>query len=93
MGIHNLKNKTEDRLSKKSILGVWNNMVGAKNELQKFGINFQDIMEKQVNNGDDTLFSMDTWCGSEPLKNKFPDLYQLERHKSCKVNERIQLVS
>lgn len=48
MGIHNLSNKPSDSLSKMSIYGVWNNVVGAKTELQKVRIEFQDIQKTSM---------------------------------------------
>lgn len=48
MGIHNLSNKPSDSLSKISIYGVWNNVVGAKTELQKVRIEFQDIQKTSM---------------------------------------------
>ena len=59
-------------------------------DLTKVGINFHDILKKQVRNGNDTLFWLDSWCDSESLKDKFPELYQLERHKTCRVSQRVQ---
>ncbi|CAI9295050.1 unnamed protein product [Lactuca saligna] len=56
MGIHNLKNKAADCISKKSIPGVWNNIAGVKSEFLKVGINFDEVIKKQVGNGDCTLF-------------------------------------
>nr|KAJ0197867.1 hypothetical protein LSAT_V11C700361530 [Lactuca sativa] len=70
MGIHNLKNKPAERLSKKTIPGVWNNIAGVKD-------------------GGDTLFWMDAWCDKEPLRKRFPELFQMERRKSCTIKERI----
>lgn len=91
MSIHNLHNKHADCLSKKTIPGVWNNMAEVMNDLKKIGINFQDIFKKQVKNGNDNLFWMDGWCDGEPFKNRFPELYMLERRKTCKVNQRLQV--
>lgn len=89
MGIHNLNHKPAERLSKKTISGVWNNIAGVIQELQRAGISFDDIFKKQFGDGDDTLFWMDTWCGGEPFRDRFPELYQLERRKSCIIKERL----
>lgn len=92
MGIHNLKNKPAERLSKKTIPSVWNNIAGVIKELEKTGISFQDILRKQVKDGGDTLFWMDAWCDKEPLRKRFPELFQMESRKSCTVKERIHEV-
>lgn len=36
------------------------------------------------------MFCLDNWCGNDTLKNAFPDLYQMEKCKICRVNERIK---
>lgn len=55
-GIHKLKNKSADQISKKSISGVWNNVTKIPIELQKMGIMFNDIFVKKVCVRDDTFF-------------------------------------
>nr|KAJ0208490.1 hypothetical protein LSAT_V11C500297480 [Lactuca sativa] len=91
MGIHNLHNKPANCLSKKTIPCVWNNRAEVMNDIKRVGINFQDILKKHVKNGNDTIFWIDGWCEGEPVKNRFPKLYLLERRKTCRVNQRIQV--
>ncbi|CAI9267946.1 unnamed protein product [Lactuca saligna] len=84
-----LPQKPANVLSKRTFAGVWNNIAEVANELTKVGISFQDILKKKVKNGNDTLFWMDEWCDGEPLKDQFPDLYQLERRKTCRISQRV----
>nr|KAJ0217713.1 hypothetical protein LSAT_V11C300135570 [Lactuca sativa] len=72
-------------------VGVWNNIAEVANELTKVWISFRDILKKKVKNGNDTLFRMDEWCDGEPLKDQFPELYQLERRKACRISQRVQV--
>ena len=55
MGIHNLHNKPAKTLAKKTIPGIWSNIAGVIQELQKDGLSFDDIFKKQVREGEDTL--------------------------------------
>lgn len=59
--MHNLKNKSADKIFKKSISGVWNNVAKVPIELQKIGININDMFVRNVCTGDDTLFWLDLW--------------------------------
>lgn len=88
-GIHNLKNKPRDYMSKQSITGVWKNITQARGELMKVGINIEDVILKEVGTGEKTMFWHDRWTGNMTLKASFPEMYKLERHKHCMVNERI----
>lgn len=90
-GIHNLKNKPADCISRKIIPGVWNNIAGATRLLYKNRINMKVVLVKQVERGDDSLFWWDKWITTEPLKDLFPDVYQLESRKRCKVEERVKI--
>lgn len=54
-GIHNLHNKPAKTLAKKTIPGIWSNIAGVIQELQKDGLSFDDIFKKQVREGEDTL--------------------------------------
>ncbi|KAL4578020.1 hypothetical protein LXL04_014135 [Taraxacum kok-saghyz] len=56
-GIHNIHNKPDDYLSKKSISGVWNSIAGIRLELIKFGVPSDSFMKKknELGNGYDVL--------------------------------------
>ncbi|MEX5533362.1 hypothetical protein, partial [Pseudomonas syringae] len=66
-----------------------NNIAGVKEEFTKKGIHIEDIMAREIKSGDDTLFWLDKWQGAVTLKEAFPDLFQLERHKHCRVKDRV----
>ncbi|XP_023763157.1 uncharacterized protein LOC111911634 [Lactuca sativa] len=55
----------------------------------KVGINIEDVILKEVGTGEKTMFWHDRWTGNMTLKASFPEMYKLERHKHCMVNERI----
>ena len=74
---------------KKSIPGVWNNIAGVKSDFSKDGINFDEVIKKQVGKGDNTLFSLDKWLFNENLKSLLPGLYKPEKSKKCKLRDRI----
>lgn len=46
MGIHRLMNKLSNYLSCKSNVGVWNNIVGVKKDIQKFGLQVNNVTKK-----------------------------------------------
>nr|KAJ0212352.1 hypothetical protein LSAT_V11C400177480 [Lactuca sativa] len=70
--------KPHDYLCKKSITGVWKNIVG---------------MVKDIEAHEQTLFWQDTWLGHERLKSKYLSLYELESNKRCTVADRSCLIS
>nr|KAJ0203968.1 hypothetical protein LSAT_V11C500292530 [Lactuca sativa] len=88
-GIHNLYNKPADHISKKTLPGVWNNIAGVRGELEKIGIDLNDVISKKIGSGDDTMFWLDRWTGGNTLKTSFPEMYKLERHKHCKISDRL----
>ncbi|KAL4578043.1 hypothetical protein LXL04_014158 [Taraxacum kok-saghyz] len=47
IGIHNLKNKPPERMSMKSMVGVWNNIAGVQGELRKSGVELEDVMSTE----------------------------------------------
>nr|KAJ0208814.1 hypothetical protein LSAT_V11C400225360 [Lactuca sativa] len=61
---------------RKAIPGVWRNVAGIKNDLKELGI-YMDVVVKHM--------------GTQPLKLVFSALYQLERYKTCRVADRIQV--
>ncbi|KAI3517218.1 hypothetical protein L1887_16430 [Cichorium endivia] len=89
-GIHNLTNKPAEYLAKKSIPGVWSNVARVNRAIELYGINMKDIFTRKVGKGNDTLFWLDSWIGDCPLKDKFPNIFQLEKKKRCKVEERVR---
>ncbi|XP_023753812.1 uncharacterized protein LOC111902187 [Lactuca sativa] len=88
-GIHNLKKQAADQISKRNICGVCNNIAGASNEIQKVGLEYNIIFKKEIGNGQDTLFWLDVWWGNKTLKSRFPELFNIDCRKSCRVSDRI----
>lgn len=90
-GIHKLRNKPSNVISTKAIPGVWSNVAGIKDDLKELGIDMDVVLVKHMGKGDNILFWSDQWIGTQPLKLVFPALYQLERYKTCRISDRIQV--
>ena len=43
-------------------------------------------MQFKVGDGSRVLFWHDVWCGEQPLKDHFPDLFRMARFKDATVN-------
>ena len=52
-------------------------------------LNFPNMLQVNLGNGEETLFSEDRWHESGVLKSIYPRLYALESDKSVKVKDRI----
>ncbi|KAJ0550121.1 putative RNA-directed DNA polymerase [Helianthus annuus] len=70
---------------KKSSVGVWKNIVGVEKDFRKYGIMVGNKLVSNVGNGKKTMFWVDSWINGEPLKDRFPLLYQLVKNKKAKV--------
>lgn len=68
--------------STKKISGVWNNIVSIKKELNKQGLDLDDLFKLKIKSNENTQFWCDGWLGSTTLKAKYPDLYELESRKN-----------
>ncbi|PWA61293.1 RNA-directed DNA polymerase, eukaryota, Reverse transcriptase zinc-binding domain protein [Artemisia annua] len=73
---------------KLGVVGAWLNIAKISSHLEKFNVSLQDLITGTVGNGNTIRFWIDTWTGSKPLKDSFPDLFKLERNKGCYVRER-----
>nr|KAJ0216241.1 hypothetical protein LSAT_V11C300125010 [Lactuca sativa] len=89
-GIHNLYNKPAQYISKKTLPGIWNRIAGVQVELKLFDIDMEEIMMKKIGSGEETMFWLDRWIGDSTLKTSFPEAYNLERNKHCKISDRLQ---
>ncbi|KAL4578243.1 hypothetical protein LXL04_014363 [Taraxacum kok-saghyz] len=54
-GIHNLNNKPSHQMSDKSIIGVWKNIAGIKEDLEKVGVNMEEVFKKEVRSCRETI--------------------------------------
>ena len=87
-GLHNLGRKPLNKLAKKSLNGVWYNNLKMLNVLQDIGIDLSSAFKIRVGNGMNTLFWLDDWTGDGCFCERFPLLFQLDKHKSCLASER-----
>ncbi|KAF5768278.1 putative reverse transcriptase zinc-binding domain-containing protein [Helianthus annuus] len=71
-----------------SIGGVWKSIVNLGRISQNQSFNVQERIVLKLGNGRKTLFWLDVWAGDRPLRELFPNLYDLESEKRCYVSER-----
>ncbi|KAJ0445361.1 putative reverse transcriptase zinc-binding domain-containing protein [Helianthus annuus] len=73
--------------------GVWKTIVGLEKNLLQKHICLENLIEGKVGKGEDVRMWLDTWVGNEPLKSTFPDLYMLEKERTVKVKDYIDIVN
>ena len=56
-------------------------------ELDGVNNTFQQFVKKIVNNGEKTLFWIDSWINGSPLATSFPRLYSLTFNKNVSASE------
>ncbi|CAH1433765.1 unnamed protein product [Lactuca virosa] len=88
MGIHNIHRKPLSSLFKKSINGVWGNIVKVMGDIESLGIAPSNLFFVNVGNGEHTCFWTDVWIGSSPPSDRFPHIFALEKRKSAYIAER-----
>lgn len=88
-GIHNLGRKLIHISAKKTLSGVWFNIVQVTVELGSMGINFSSFFGIEVKSGSSTLLWLDDWTGDGALASRFPDLTSLDKRKSCLIADQI----
>lgn len=88
-GTHNLSRKPIMYLGKKSLNGVWYNIVKVIPELEEMGITFNSLFELKIGSGANTLFWYDDWTGQGCLASRFPLLFNLDKRKMCFISERL----
>nr|KAJ0215223.1 hypothetical protein LSAT_V11C300132620 [Lactuca sativa] len=47
----------------------------------------KNLFMRHLEDGKDTFFWKDKWCGALDLKHKYSKLYKTESNKNCKVND------
>ncbi|KAD7117550.1 hypothetical protein E3N88_04818 [Mikania micrantha] len=80
----------EDELGRVSNGGAWAAIVKLGKDLQGEGKDIGQIIRRQVGDGSKTLFWKQSWFGQYSFKQVFPNLFALEKHKNCKVSQRIR---
>ncbi|PWA62799.1 reverse transcriptase domain, Reverse transcriptase zinc-binding domain protein [Artemisia annua] len=70
------------------MVGVWKTIATINSHLALFNVSLEKVITGLVGNGSSIRFWVDTWIDGSPLRETYPDLYKLERHKGCFINER-----
>ncbi|XP_021985389.1 uncharacterized protein LOC110881437 [Helianthus annuus] len=60
---------------------VWKNCVLFWNRFKVDGVGLNYVIRGKVGNGTHIRFWLDTWLGDEPFKDKFPNLFVVEKQK------------
>ncbi|XP_071708942.1 uncharacterized protein [Rutidosis leptorrhynchoides] len=68
---------------------AWRNIIKIGEELEKIGLNFNNLFVRTIGDGQDTRFWMDEWAGNFKLCDKYPRLFRLERKSDVFINERV----
>ncbi|KAL4558843.1 hypothetical protein LXL04_037046 [Taraxacum kok-saghyz] len=89
-GIHNSSRKPMHALGKKTLNGAWYNSIKVLHFFQKVGINLSSSYKLSIKSGSNTLFWLDDWDGIGPLADRFPQLFDLDKKKSCFISERMR---
>lgn len=87
--IHNQIKDWEVIPNKKGNTGVWLNIAKAVNKLSWDGSKMADLIKGKLGDGQKLKFWMDNWAGNQSLNVVCPNLFKLERHKNCKVKDRL----
>ncbi|MFS7935032.1 hypothetical protein Hanom_Chr05g00398661 [Helianthus anomalus] len=89
MAIHRIDNYADDVKANRVGIGPWAHFLKAERDLSDLGVNVRDFFARSVGVGDHTRFWRDAWFGKSPLSSLFPDLYVLEKNKSCLFIDRV----
>ncbi|KAJ0880486.1 putative reverse transcriptase zinc-binding domain-containing protein [Helianthus annuus] len=74
---------------KKSLGGVWLNIVSIFNKPISGSLSLRNLFRGLVGRGDSILFWLDPWLNEVPLKDLYPNLFALEVVKTCSVRDRL----
>ncbi|KAK9066013.1 hypothetical protein SSX86_015415 [Deinandra increscens subsp. villosa] len=91
--IHSSKRIHNTLPLRKSISGFWKPITKVFLDLANEDIHFWDDIKASPGNDSTVLFWHDTWLTHTNLKSVFPDLYHLEKSKSCLVTDRVRSTS
>lgn len=91
--LHNLKLIDGKPLAKKSLKGVWLEILQIDVDFGDKGIVLKDLFKKCVGMGDKTFCWKDVWCGDTTLKDIFLNLCVVESNKNCLVLDRVVVMS
>ncbi|KAJ9555174.1 hypothetical protein OSB04_009788 [Centaurea solstitialis] len=82
---HGLSGCESSVLAKPRCAGTRLNIVKTGSSLSSLNLNLDDFLSRKIRNGIETKFWSDRWIGNSPLKFLFPELFDLERDKSCSI--------
>ncbi|KAJ0836665.1 putative reverse transcriptase zinc-binding domain-containing protein [Helianthus annuus] len=71
--------------------GVWNNIIKAGKNLCQKNIDVDNKLVVSLGRGDKTLFWIDKWATTQPLKIIFPNLFSAQSDKKCTVQQRYMI--
>lgn len=75
-------------LVKKAVPGPWRYIVSVVDSIKDTGLDFDSFMTCTVGMGNSILFWHDDWANVGCLKDVFPALFLLEKHKGCMVADK-----
>ncbi|KAJ0519996.1 putative RNA-directed DNA polymerase [Helianthus annuus] len=75
--------------SKVSITGPWKQIVNSSEVLERKGLKLSKCIVGSVGSGEDIAFWIDIWIGPDPLSERFPHLFIIEKDKLCSVASRV----
>ncbi|KAJ0938458.1 putative reverse transcriptase zinc-binding domain-containing protein [Helianthus annuus] len=78
---------------KKSLPGCWKSLVSALESTLVQGKPITHWSKGKLGNGGKLRFWNDLWYGDVVLKNRWPELYKIDKNKKCLVKERIGIGS
>ena len=61
-------------------VGCWKSIISVFDD-------FKSLVNFEVKNGFRVLFWHDVWCGDQPLKDQFPDLFRMARFKDATMQQ------
>ncbi|MFS7909765.1 hypothetical protein Hanom_Chr02g00098371 [Helianthus anomalus] len=73
-----------------NIAGCWKNIAKLFFKMKLNGNGLNRLIMGKVGKGDDIRFWIDTWVGDFPFMERWPNLFGLEKFKSCRVAERME---
>nr|XP_043618453.1 uncharacterized protein LOC122590149 [Erigeron canadensis] len=88
--LHNTKRCCESLPCNRSLTGIWKTLVGSVCKISVAGVKLNRLFKGEVGDGSTIKFWLDSWACEEPLKDRYPRLFKLEREKKCVVKERFE---
>ncbi|KAL4569633.1 hypothetical protein LXL04_025275 [Taraxacum kok-saghyz] len=67
--------------------GVWRGVIKVVDILHSEGSLSRDVVRRQVNNGSDTRFWSDIWCGPIPFDRRFSRLFHIAVNQEARVSD------